>query len=111
MSTSKLLDAVATVAVGATVAMPDGMPRGFTVDVLQSAFGTAANSATVLLQCSNFNPADNSSVWQTLNSFTLAGTGVASVAKYASVEPWKYLRGNVTALSSTGAVITMTINT
>lgn len=71
--------------------------------------GTGAVSATVKVEVSNFNPAVVASSWVTAATFTLSGTTVATDA--ATLEgPYGYYRANVTAISGTGATVSVSVN-
>lgn len=63
--------------------------------------GTGAVTATVKVQVSNDN-----SQWIDLGTITLSGTTSASDG-FVSDAPWAYFRGNVTAISGTGAAVTL----
>ncbi len=60
--------------------------------------GSGAVSATIDIEVSN----DGVNVAKVLASLALTGTGIDNDA-LASAEPWLYVRGNVTAISGTGA--------
>lgn len=64
--------------------------------------GTGAVTATVKVQVSN-----NGTYWEDLGIITLTGTTSASDG-FASSAGWAYYRGNVTAISGTGAAVTLT---
>lgn len=65
--------------------------------------GTGAVSATILLETSN-----DGVHWITpgLTTFSLTGTTIAQAA-FASVESWAFVRANITAISGTGAAVTV----
>jgi len=63
--------------------------------------GTGSVTATVKVQASN-----DGSVWEDLGIITLSGTTSANDG-FASVASWAYYRGNVTAISGTGAAVTL----
>jgi hypothetical protein len=65
--------------------------------------GTGAVSATVLVQVSN-----DGTNWLTLVTFALSGT-TTDQAGETTQAPWAYTRANVTAISGTGAVVTVTM--
>lgn len=65
--------------------------------------GTGAVTATVILEVSN-----NNTHWGDLATFTLSGTG-SDTEVYVSDEAWQYVRGRVSAISGTGAAVTMTM--
>lgn len=91
-----LLDAVLVTGAGRTV-RAHRPARAFQATVV----GTGAVSATVKVQVSN----DGSS-WLDQATITLSGTTSASDG-YAGEAPWKCVRGNVTAISGTGAAVTL----
>lgn len=66
--------------------------------------GTGAVSATVLVEVSN----DGAS-WLTMGTLTLSGTTSATDG-FASDSPWELVRANVTAISGTGAAVTVVAN-
>lgn len=99
-ATANLLSAVT--ATGA------GSPFPLTAD---STFQCIANgtsgafSATVSVEVSN----DNTN-WETAIAFSLSGTATtADTAGDNIAAPWKHVRGNVTAISGTGANVTLTM--
>lgn len=66
---------------------------------------SGAFSATVLVQVSN-----DGTNWETGITFSLSGTATtADSAGDTMSAPWKYVRGNVTAISGTGANVTLTM--
>src|SRR5574341_2342191 len=65
--------------------------------------GTGAVSATVKVQGSN--DGDN---WVDIATITLAGTTSAKDG-FAADAPWAYYRGDVTAISGTGAAVTLNV--
>lgn len=65
--------------------------------------GTGAVSATVLVEVSSTN---NAPAWITLGTITLSGTTVVADG-FVSDEAWQYVRGKVTAISGTGAAVTL----
>lgn len=65
--------------------------------------GTGAVSATVLIQVSN----DNTN-WLEMGVITLSGTTTASDG-FAVDAPWVYVRAELSAISGTGAAVTVTM--
>ena len=67
--------------------------------------GTGSVSATVLIQVSNQTDTFNGikSNWITMGTITLSGT-TTSTDGFTTVCPWRYVRANVTAISSTSVV-------
>jgi hypothetical protein len=67
--------------------------------------GTGAVSATVTIEYSN----DGTNVCSTVGgTISLSGTTSASDG-FTSDAPWKFCRANVTAISGTGATVTVTM--
>lgn len=94
-----LLSAVTATGAGASVRGHGGRATFQAV-----ANGTSgAFSATVLVQVSN-----DDTNWETLGTITLSGTATTAESDgFASDAPWAHVRGNVTALSGTGAYVTL----
>lgn len=67
--------------------------------------GTGAVSATVKIEVSNDGVGWLSDTTSTL---ALSGTNIAS-AGFSSSAPWQYVRANITAISGTGAAVTVTV--
>lgn len=65
--------------------------------------GTGAVTASVLVEVSN-----NNRHWMTMAAITLSGTTSASDG-FVSDESWQYVRGTVSAISGTGAAVTLTM--
>jgi len=63
---------------------------------------SGAGSATVKVQVSN----DNSN-WIDLGTITLTLATTSSSDGFSSDAPWRYVRGNVTAISGTGASVNL----
>lgn len=93
-----LLDAVTATGAGSSV-QPVLPQRTFSCVVA----GTGAVTATVLVQVTN--DATNGP-WMTAATFTLSGTTSASDG-VALEAPWAYVRGNVSAITGTGAAVTL----
>lgn len=93
-----LLSAATSTGAGSSV-KPVGSNRTF------QAHGTTtagAGAATVLVQVSN-----NDSDWITLGTISLTLATTSSSDGFASDAPWKHVRGNVSAISGTGASVTL----
>lgn len=89
----------AATATGAGSAVADaGSPPSFTATVA----GTGSVSATVLIQARN----TASGQWITLGTITLSGT-TAAADGFASLARYMEYRANVTAISGTGAAVTV----
>ena len=101
----KLLDAVLVTGAGATFSLrPGSNQRGhggtqFTCQGIVA--GTGAVSATILVQVSN-----DGTNWLDLMTITLSGTTSATDGETAEA-PWAFIRGNVSAISGTGAAATL----
>lgn len=65
--------------------------------------GSGTVSATVVIQAS-----DDGVGWVTLGTITLSGTSPQTDG-FASTAPWIEVRGDVTAISGTGAAVTLTM--
>lgn len=96
--TTTLLDGVLVTGAGTGKPMRAG-PKTAQAKVV----GTGAVSATVKLQVANID-----GQWEDLSTLTLSGTTAAS-AGASWVVPWAFVRGNVTAISGTGAAVTLVI--
>lgn len=97
-----LLNAVTTTGTGAVNYLgrnPGNANRTYQATVS----GTGAVSATVLVLAS-----DDGVGWVTLGTITLSGTGTASDG-FAALAPWMEVEGDVTAISGTGAAVTLTV--
>jgi hypothetical protein len=104
IAVSKLLDAITATATGAAVVLdaPAFHGRascqcGFQAIVT----GTGAVGATVLIEVSN-----DGTNWETVHTITLSGTTSDSDG-VASEVPWAFVRARCTALSGTGAALTV----
>lgn len=92
-------------------------PGGFAGPAAQRGFkafhaylsGTGAVSATVKIEVSNLDPASYASSWVTAATFTLSGTGVVTDG-FTAEGPFGYWRANVTAISGTGAAVTVEVS-
>ncbi len=93
-----LMSNVTAVSVGQAYFIPDANRAYQATET-----GTGTISATVLVQASNDGVG-----WITLGTITLSGTAVASDG-FAALAPWMEVRGDVTAISGTGAAITLTV--
>jgi hypothetical protein len=96
-----LLNEVTATTTGSTVDMAgyDNDERNFVAYIS----GTGAVSATVLVEVSN-----NSVHFMTLATITISGTDSAADG-FVSDEAWQYVRGKVTAISGTGAEVSLTM--
>ncbi len=63
--------------------------------------GTGAVTATVNVEVSN-----NNTDWLVLGTISLSGTTRATDG-FANDAPWRFVRGNLTAISGTGAAVTL----
>jgi hypothetical protein len=94
-----LLSAATTVAAGAGVRMASA-------DKTFQASGTTtagAGSATILVQGSN-----DDTNYDTIGTITLTLATTTGSDSFKSADRYKYVRGNVTAISGTGAAVSLT---
>lgn len=63
---------------------------------------SGAGSATIAVQCSN-----NGTNWDTVGTITLTLSTTTSSDSFASADRCAYVRGNVTAISGTGASVNL----
>jgi hypothetical protein len=95
---ARLLAAVTATGAGSAFAVPAGTAkRTFQATVA----GTGAVTATVLVEITN-----DGTNWLTLGTITLSGTTSDSDG-FAADAPWAQVRGNVSAVSGTGAAVTL----
>lgn len=99
IETATLLSGVLVTGAGTGVAMTSG-PKVAQAYVV----GTGAVTATVKFQGSL-----GDGYWNDIDSVTLSGTTSASDAK-SWVVPWPQVRANVTAISGTGAAVTVYVS-
>lgn len=100
MTTKVLLSGVLVTGAGSTY----GGPRGANTYQATVA-GAGAVTATVVVEVSN-----DGSNWLTLGTITLSGTTSASDGFAVGAGAlWEFSRGNVTAISGTGAAVTLTM--
>ena len=99
--TLTLLSGATATGAGSTVE-PETAARAFQASGLTS---SGAGSATVLVQVS----ADGTN-WMTLATITLTLTTSTSSDGLHSTTLWKYVRGNISAISGTGAAVTLICN-
>lgn len=100
VTTTTLLNAVTVTGAG-TAAQPVGTDKTFHASGTTS---SGSGAATVLVQVSN----DNTN-WLTLGTIGLTLGTAATSDGFASRARWKYVRGNVTAISGTTATVTLTM--
>lgn len=67
---------------------------------------SGTGSATIKVQVSN-----NDTDWIDLGTITLSLTTTSSSDGFTSEAPWRHVRGNVTAISGTGASVTLLMGT
>lgn len=67
--------------------------------------GTGALTATVVIQVSN-----NSTNWLDLGTLSLSGNDAATQGLALNAH-WVYIRGNISALTGTGATVNVTMGT
>jgi hypothetical protein len=99
-STRVLLNGVTTTTTGSTFDL--GSNSGDRTFIAYVA-GTGAVSATVLIEVSN-----NGTHFGTLATFSLSGTTSAG-EPLVTDDAWQYVRARVTAISGTGAAVTVTM--
>lgn len=97
----KVLNAVTTTSTSATSGKAGAGQKAFQAYIV----GTGAVSATVLIEATN----DESLGWILLGTITLSGT-TSTTDGFASEAPWGYYRARVTAISGTGAAVTVTVS-
>lgn len=97
--THKLLSAAIATGVGADVFSPINGNRTFQADGTTS---SGTGSATIKVQASN----DNSN-WIDLGTITLSLSTTSATDGFTSDAPWAFVRGNVTAISGTGASVNL----
>ena len=104
-NTYVLLKSVIATGAGATLPNPSfGSAVAAKTFQANGRVSTSTGAATVVVQVSN-----NNSDWITLGTITLTlGTSSTSDG-FASLAPWAYVRGNVTAISGTNATVTLTM--
>jgi hypothetical protein len=68
--------------------------------------GSGPVTATILIEASNFK--DDPLSWMPWATVTLSGTDY-DIDKIALWAPWKYLRGNLTAISGTDAKVNVSM--
>jgi hypothetical protein len=90
-----LLDAVTATGAGSSVSYGPG-PSTFQATLSN----TTTPAATVDVEVSN-----NGTQWVTLGAITLSGA--LATDGFAADAPWKYVRGNVTAISGASATVTL----
>lgn len=87
-----------------------GAGSAFVLGNAQAAFqasvvGTGAQTATVNIEVSN-EPRGSSQLWVVMGTITLSGTTSATDG-FVCDAPWRFVRGNLTAVSGTGATVTV----
>jgi hypothetical protein len=92
-----LLNGATTVAAGSSFSGVSA-PQSFQGTVI----GTGAVTATIVVQVSN----DAGGNWFTLGTISLSGTTSATDG-FTSQASWDLMRGNITAISGTGAAVTL----
>lgn len=95
-----LLSGVTVTGAGATTLFKHSITQR---TVQATVLGTGAVSATVVIEVSN-----DATNWLTAGTITLSGTTTASDG-FVFVAPWLNIRGNVTAISGTGAAVTAVV--
>ena len=105
MSTKTVALLSAETATGAStdIHQPQSPKRTFQADGTTSA---GSGSATILVEVSN-----NNSNWETLATITLTLATTTSSDGFASEAPWRYVRGNVSAISGTDGTVNLIMGT
>lgn len=98
MHTKTLIDGATSTGVGDSFPISNPAPASFQCEVA----GTGSVTATVAVEVS----ADNST-WDTAITFELDGTTSDSDGAPQNPILWPFVRGNVTAISGTGAAVTL----
>lgn len=83
---------------------------GTSVTIKKSSFSrvfqcTVAGTGSVTASV-NIEASINGTDWKSIKTFTLSGTTRASDV-FSSTDPYPFLRGNVTAITGTGATVTL----
>lgn len=105
INTGTLLSAVT--ATGAGASLPDlGCKRTFFANGATTA---STGAATILVEVSNV-AAPTSADWKLLATVTLTLGTTLTNDGFASDAPWKHVRGNVTAISGTGAYVNLLVS-
>lgn len=100
VATQALLSAATSTGAG-TSFEPAGISRSFQ---LTGAVSSSTGSATVDVEVSN-----DGTNFITLGTISLSLTTSTSSDGFVSTTAWRYVRGNVTAISGTGASVTLTM--
>jgi hypothetical protein len=106
IAATKLLNAVTSTGAGASYVLdvPWQHGKGTSKLTFQGIVtGTGSVSATVLVQVTLD---ETETYWETLGTITLSGSGSAHDG-FAADAPWLKVRGNVSAISGTGAAVTL----
>lgn len=102
MTTARLLNAV-TATVTGDAQNTDGRPADCTYQA--SIAGTGAVTATVIIEGSNEGVSGN---FMTIATFSLSGTTTDSLG-FVSQAKWAFVRARMTAITGTGAAVTVTM--
>lgn len=101
----KLLSAVTTTGAGSSSQLPSSVSAGQSAKATFQGVGSTssgAGSATIIVQVSN-----DDTNWLTAGTITLTLSTTASSDGFVMDAPWAFVRGNVTAISGTGAAATL----
>lgn len=99
MAGTSMIDKATATGAGASFNMPDAK----TTFQASGATSAGAGSATVVVQVSN----DGGDNWITAGTITLTLATTESSDGFALDAPWDLVRGNVTAISGTGAYVSL----
>jgi len=101
MSRAKLLESVTATGPGVSVENPGGGKATFQAT---GATSSGAGAATIAIEVSN-----DRINWLTHDTLTIALSTTSASAGIEMDAPWAYVRGNVTAISGTGAAVSLTM--
>lgn len=98
-----LLSGVTTTSTGVTKDLAGYDAATAERNFMATVVGTGAVSATVIVEVSN-----TGTYWITLGTITLSGTTSATDG-FVGDDTWQFVRGRVSAISGTGAAVTLTM--
>jgi hypothetical protein len=101
---SNLLQEVTATGVGTPVES-EACNKDFTF-FASGATSSGAGAATILVQVSDAIAPDTND-WMTLGTIGLTLSTTKAVDGFAATAPWRWIRGNVTAISGTGAEVSL----
>ena len=92
---------------GAGTVESNGMARSKTIQTF-AATSSGAGALTMLVQATNIDP-PGANDWFTIATLTLALTTTRATDGLVVDAPWRWIRGNVSAISGTGAAASLLI--